>query len=207
MKLLNIKNKNRCRILLIIFGFIIIVYSVGNIFINNYINKTNYKRECEKINEFFEIDDVQNDKEMLSNENENKENFIGVLEIPSINLKKGIYDKNSKNNNVNKTIYTLGETIYPTQNNTSHIFLASHSGNSNISYFKKLKELTLNNEIYFYYKGNKYIYSVSKIYEIDKDKLSKLLINQFSDISLITCVKGTNKQVVYMAKLINTQKY
>ena len=55
MKLLNIKNKNRCRILLIIFGFIIIVYSVGNIFINNYINKTNYKRECEKINEFFEI--------------------------------------------------------------------------------------------------------------------------------------------------------
>ena len=134
-------------------------------------------------------------------------NYIGILEIPKINLKKGLVDKNSKENNVDKTIMTLKETTLPNQSNISHIILASHSGNCSVCYFKNLHKLNINDDIYFYYKGIKYIYKVSDKYEINKTGKMEYKYTNNSNIVLITCIRGTNKQIVYVADLINNEKY
>ena len=39
-----------------------------------------------------------------------KDNFLAILEIPKINLKKGLYPLNSTLNNVNKNIEVLHES-------------------------------------------------------------------------------------------------
>ncbi len=69
---------------------------------------------------------------------DNKEEYYGVLEIPKINLKKGFYNINSKLNDVNSNIELLKESVMP-DNKNSTIYLAAHSGNSYLGYFKKLK--------------------------------------------------------------------
>ena len=133
--------------------------------------------------------------------------YLGVLEIPKINLKKGIVDKTSASNNVNKNIYTLKETTLPDEQINSHIILAGHSGNSYVSFFRNLKKLDMKDKVYFYYKGVKYIYEVSNKYEIEKTGTTELKQTNISDITLITCISGTNKQVVYVATLIDQENY
>ena len=113
-------------------------------------------------------------------------------------MEKGIYNIDNPLNNVDKNIAVLRETIWPDQKN-SHIILASHSGNSDISYFKKLNKLKINDEIYFYYNNKKYVYSINNIYEVEKRKYINLDLSN-DDISLITC-KGKNNQIIYHGKL------
>ena len=136
-----------------------------------------------------------------------KIDYIAVLEIPKIKLKRGIVDKNSSYNNVNRNIYTLKETTMPDEEDNSHIMLASHSGNSYISYFKNLNKLNLNDEVYFFYKNNKYVYKVIKKYEVEKTGTVKLSKKNSSDITLITCVSGTNNQIVLVANLESIENY
>ena len=71
--------------------------------------------------------------------------------------------------NVNATTMLIKESTFPTEDN-SNIILASHSGNSKISYFKNLKKLKLNSELYIYYQDIKYIYELIDIYKVDKTK-------------------------------------
>ena len=102
---------------------------------------------------------------------------------------------------------TLKETTLPNENNISHIILASHSGNCSVCYFKYLHKLNINDDIYFYYKGIKYIYKVSDKYEINKTGKMEYKYTNNSNIVLITCIRGTTKQIVYVADLINNEKY
>ena len=65
----------------------------------------------------------------------------------------------------------------------------------------------MKDKVYFYYKGVKYIYEVSNKYEIEKTGTTELKQTNISDITLITCISGTNKQVVYVATLIDQENY
>ena len=85
--------------------------------------------------------------------------------------------------------------------------MAGHSSNSYISFFKNLKKLDMKDKINFYYKGVKYIYEVSNRYEIEKTGTTDLKITNKSDITLITCISGTNKQVVYVGNLVDKENY
>ena len=178
---------------------------------NHYQQKKQDSVDNEKVEEFFEIKEEKDSDEEVSVETptvkEETDNYIGVLEIPKINLKKGIVDKTSASNNVNKNIYTLKETTLPDEQINSHIILAGHSGNSYISFFKNLKKLDMKDKINFYYKGVKYIYEVSNRYEIEKTGTTDLKITNKSDITLITCISGTNKQVVYVGNLVDKENY
>ena len=132
---------------------------------------------------------------------------MAVLEIPKINLKRGIYDKSNINNNVDKNIFILNESILPSEEVNSHILLASHSGNSYISYFRNLYKLNINDKVYFYYQGIKYIYEISDKYEIEKTGTIKLSFDNHDDITLITCINNTNKQLIYRGILIEKIEY
>lgn len=178
---------------------------------NYYQKKTNDKIEEKSIEKFFEIEEETSIVEESEEEHpiikKDDEIYIGVLEIPKINLKKGLVDKTSPKNNVNKNIYLLKETILPDEQAISHILLAAHSGNSYVSFFKNLRKLEITDKVYFYYKGMKYIYEIFDKYEIEKTGVAKLNQTNMSDITLITCISGTNKQIIYIAKLIDEEKY
>ena len=49
-----------------------------------------------------------------------------------------------------------------------NLILASHSGTSNISYFKNLYKMQEGNKIYIYYSGIKYVYVLNNIYDVNK---------------------------------------
>ena len=203
-------RKNKKYLLLILIGIFLIVISIS-FHLFDYINEVNYENiNQEKIEEFFEIENKSEDT--ITNETkleDNKQNdiFMAVLEIPKINLKRGIYDKSNINNNVDKNIFILNESILPSEEVNSHILLASHSGNSYISYFRNLYKLNINDKVYFYYQGIKYIYEISDKYEIEKTGTIKLSFDNHDDITLITCINNTNKQLIYRGILIEKIEY
>ena len=203
-------RKNKKYLLLILIGIFLIVISIS-FHLFDYINEVNYENiNQEKIEDFFEIENK--DEDIITNETkleDNKQNdiFMAVLEIPKINLKRGIYDKSNINNNVDKNIFILNESILPSEEVNSHILLASHSGNSYISYFRNLYKLNINDKVYFYYQGIKYIYEISDKYEIEKTGTIKLSFDNQDDIALMTCINNTNKQLIYRGIKIKKIEY
>ncbi len=133
----------------------------------------------------------------------NNNDYIGIISIPKINLKKGLVDINSKNNNVKYNIEILNNSTMPDKD-ISNLFLASHSGNGKNAYFNKLYELDINDYIYFYYNDIKYTYIVSDIYKVDK--IGKINIGRNNNnkmITLITCDQvDKTKQIVLIAKIL-----
>ena len=160
-------------------------------------------------------DKPQNDqKENQGNENNNtttmtkpviKDNYIGYLRIPKIELNRGFYGINSKLNDVSKNIYVHPASTFPVICNANNLILASHSGSSSISYFKNLYKLELEDDIYLEYNGTNYHYKIKNIYTVPKNGTVALRVNQeVSTISLITCTKSDKStQTIYICELVN----
>lgn len=128
--------------------------------------------------------------------------YYAILKIPKINLTKGLVSPDSKDNNVNKNIYIAKNSLFPEDNKISHIILAAHSGYNGIAYFKDLNKLVSNDDIYLYYNSKKYTYRVAFSYEIEKNGYLTYNTRSVSDLYLITCLKNTDRQIVYVANLI-----
>ena len=140
-----------------------------------------------------------------NNNNQNVENYIAYIMIPKIELNRGIYSITSTLNNVNKNIYVHPASTFPNNVSGNNLILASHSGSSSISYFKKLYKLELEYDVYLEYNGKTYHYKIKNIYTVLKDGTVALRVKQnVSTISLITCTKGDSKtQTIYICELIN----
>lgn len=206
------KIKNKRYSILIMIGIFFIFLGSSYLIYNQYNNEKQDSINDGLIEDYFKVEDeiIETPQKEIEEEKpvpKEKIDYIAVLEIPKIKLKRGIVDKNSSYNNVNRNIYTLKETTMPDEEDNSHIMLASHSGNSYISYFKNLNKLNLNDEVYFFYKNNKYVYKVIKKYEVEKTGTVKLSKKSSSDITLITCVSGTNNQIVLVANLESIENY
>lgn len=125
-----------------------------------------------------------------------------ILEIPIIDLKKGILEKDNIDNNIDKNVTILNESNYP--DSEGNVFLAAHSGNGNKSYFNNLKNLKIKDKANLYYKNKKYIYSVNEIIEIDKKSNISLKLDSNNNLVLITCSQ-TNKSK-YLVIILNKIK-
>ena len=199
--------------IIMMFGIFFIFIGLSILVYNRYSRINEIKVEEEKIEEFFNeleeepINDIV-DNNVIQEETPivDNTNYIAILEIPKIDLKKGLVDKYSYLNNVDRNIYTLKETIYPNDEVNSHIILASHSGNSSVSYFRYLNRLDINDSVYIYYNGMKYTYKIIDKYEIEKNGKLQLGLSDKSDITLISCV-GYKNQVVIIGSLINVVPY
>ena len=135
--------------------------------------------------------------------------YIAVIEIPKINLKKGLVDINSSHNNVNENITILSNSKMPNINNST-LILAAHSGNANISYFNNLNKLKLNDLVYIYYDNIKYEYKIINYYEEEKDGgiTIKKNSNDKNIIVLTTCKQITNdRQLTYIGELTSESVY
>lgn len=130
-----------------------------------------------------------------------KDEYIGILEIKKIKLKRGFYSIDSNNNNVDKNIMVINSSDMPDVN-LGNLILASHSGNSNISYFKNLDKLEIGDIASVYYLKNKYDYKLVNYYEVDKIGVVQIIKNNdVNCLTLITCKKNTNKQLVFIFEL------
>lgn len=207
------KEKNKSRFS-IIGSFLIIgatsVFLFYNIY-NFYINRIEEKQAEEFINNPVVEDTpvIEETTEEVKEEVKQPEtyNYVGVLEIPKINFKRGFLDIKDKNNNVNKNIQVLENSAMPNVNG-GLLVIAGHSGSGRVAFFRNLYKLKENDRIYIYYENIKYIYQVQKYYEETKDGDISIDKNSESTLVLTTCSQtDKNKQIVIVSKLIDKTNY
>lgn len=212
------KNNNQRKSQLFIVGSFLIIVGVGILggkIVNNYLDK---KQEQDLINDFYEqqeeyvvdvpVMEEELAKEEVAEQEEKKEtttptiNYIAVIKIPKIGLEKGLASKGSYWNNVNRNIEILSESDMPDVDK-GNVILASHSGNSSISYFRKLNKLQNNDIVNIVYNGKEYKYKMVNSYEIEKNGYAHIVRNaEKSTLTLITCKHNTDKQIVIICELV-----
>lgn len=177
-------------------------------------NKSMNVRNNEDMNKYIEETSVINEEQeevIEENNNTTKENYnityTAVLEIPKINLKNGVVDSTKNFKSINYAISVDNSSQYPNEN--GNFILYSHSGNSNIAFFNKLNNLELNDDIYVYYNGIKYRYSVRNKYDIEKTGKAKVISRKDDKyITLITCDQNKKGfQIVIEGKLVDEVNY
>ena len=212
------KNNNQRKGQLLIVGSFLIIIGIGILggkVVNNYLDK---KQEQDLINNFYEqqeeyvVDVPVMEEELVEEEvveqEEKKEtttptiNYIAVIKIPKIGLEKGLASKGSYWNNVNRNIEILSESDMPDVEN-GNVILAGHSGNSGVSYFRKLNKLQNDDTVSIVYNGKEYKYKMVNSYEIEKNGYAHIVRNaEKSTLTLITCKHNTNKQIVVICELV-----
>lgn len=207
----KIKRTNSKKSLYFI-GSLLIISSLSIIFIHHYNKIVNIQVENEAIEEFYkqetkvEFDSTKVENNSTKTETKKEESnlyeYIAILRIPKINLKRGLVDKNSKYNDIKYNIMIHKSSDSPSEEGGNLILLA-HSGNSNISFFKYLYKMKLDDIIYLDYNNNTYKYKLINIYDIEKNGKAPIRKNTTkSSITLITCRNNTNKQIVLIGELI-----
>ncbi len=209
-----VKIKNNClnKMSRYIIGSFFLTIGVSIIVIPKILKMNYLIQEDRKVEEFMnnQNDDLNsedlnlesNSSDVTSNVQNEILDYIAVIEIPKINLKKGIYPKDSYLNSINNGIEILKEAEYPEIPNSNFI-LASHSGSSYISYFKDLDKISIEDEIFIFYKKIQYKYRVVNKYEVDKTGKASIIRNfDKRTLTLITCKKNYDKQIIFICEEI-----
>lgn len=163
--------------------------------VDNYINDSKIK-----------VNVVSIDNENTIN-NEEANNYLGIISIPKINLEQGFYGIDNPMNNVDKNIELISNSNMPDVENGT-LILAAHSGNDRVSYFNKLYKLNIDDEIEIIYNKSKYLYKLIDIYEVEKTgSITLHNINNITSLVLVTCSNfNDNLQVVYISRLVNVSE-
>ena len=164
------------------------IFIIVSLVIISFLSVYNYyqtQKDEEMVNDYIEETKIVDEEEMEEEQPEIKKeyqqeiNYTAILEIPSINLKRGVVDSTKNFNSINYAISVDKHSNYP--NKVGNFILYAHSGNSNISYFKKLIDVEINDNVFIYYEGIKYNY--------------KYLVN--------IILKKLEKQMFYLVMRIN----
>lgn len=174
-------------VIIIVLGvlyFLIIIYNIYNDSLNNKESITAY---------------INNEIETVA---EDKYKYSSILEIPSINLKRGLLNIENEYNDAKYNIELIKE-----DENT--IVLAAHNGTNLNSYFGNLHNIEIGDEINYYKDGNKYKYVYSEKYDIKKNGYADIYRkDNEKSIILITCKDNTSDvQTVYIGYLKEIYTY
>lgn len=207
------KNKKKFKSQFLIIGSLSILVGISIIGYHIYSDYRLKNIEDNNIQEFFnEEQNEETIQEEVFVEVENKKvdetnyDYIAVLEIPKINLKRGL-SQDKYYNNVNRNVEILKGSTMPNISKGNFI-LAGHSGSGRVAYFRNLNKLTIGDISYIYYGGIKYTYKVNNIYDIEKTGTATITrdLNK-TTLTMITCRHNTNKQIVIISELINQESY
>jgi len=206
---------------ILLLGIILIIVGVCIGFIEYFGERKNktYSEMNILLYENEEPSNIESDSEIDKSINENKENnneeiatqdkpnnndydYIGVLEIPKINLKRGFLDLNSKYNKVNYNITIIKGSTFPNEP-ANNLILAAHSGVCSVCFFDKLFNLSINDKAYINYKNVKYSYKLVNTYEVEKDGTVPIYRDYSKNtLTLITCTRYSDtKQTVFVFEL------
>lgn len=147
--------------------------------------------------------EVINNINVESNYTIDYSSYLGVLEIPNINLKRGFYGLDSRYNNIKYNV-TLVEGSSLPDVYQGNLILMAHSGDSYISFFAYLYKLNIGDDCYVTYNGNGYHYVIVDIYEVEKNGVVSIRRDRSKNtLTLITCTKDNDSsQTVYIAELV-----
>ena len=134
------------------------------------INNTNINNS---INRFKIINNHNNDK-------------IGYIKIKTLNINEPLYKIDSEENNVDKHITILKESIFPDKDN-SIIFIAAHSGEGKIAYFNELNKLKIDDKVIIKINNKKYTYLVKEMWEEKKNGFINVNKEPENQLILTTC--------------------
>lgn len=209
------KRRKENKIILLI-GIFLIIFSIFLISLDIYKSTKKEVEEVKMVDDFFieEEHSEENIPQEQQKEEDNKKssspsyNYIAILEIPSIDLKRGLVDYNSRYNNVKYNIQIIEHSQMPNVEN-SNLILAGHNGTSGVSFFRNLYKLKEDSLIYIYYDGIKYIYKLNNSYDTFKDGKVEIVRNRYKNtITLITCKRGTkDKQTLFIGYLVDKVGY
>ena len=217
------KNKNidkKEQLIKLVASFIFLIGSfmyIGRIAYNYYVELRDYnkaqeflkigKEEIEEIKVDIDEEEIKEQPKQEEKKTSNY-NYIGVLEIPKINIKRGFLNIKDKGNNVNKNLQVIKGSDMPNVKN-GNLIIAAHSGNSYISYFKNLHKLSNDDVAYVYFNNIKYTYKVAGKYDAEKNgKVTIHRDNKKNTLTLITCSQtDKTKQIVYILELESEESY
>lgn len=204
----TIRYKSRLYILVGFFFILmgLLIYS-GKVIYNEYLER----KDNQKVEEFLDIqddkdvDEIYFDTEVIEEIEDittpADDNYIGVLEIPKINLKRGFLSIDNPDNTVSKNIQVIKESDMPDVEN-GLLIIAGHSGTGRLAFFKELHKLSDMDKVYVYYKNTKYTYTVIDKYEVEKT--GRALIKRkknITSLALITCnQEDKTKQIIYILR-------
>ena len=209
MKKINLKYQIAAGVILVICGTLVllsdyikekrdVVFSEMNLA----LSEVNH----EVIDNTETVEDTQKEiKEVKENNNDyTYEEYLGIIDIPKIDLYKGFYNKNSNLNNVKFNLYVLPESNYP-DTDKGNLIIAGHSGNYNNSYFANLYKLVIGDDITIHYNNKDYVYEITNIYNEEKTGKVRIFRNKNkTTLTLITCTKDDDyHQTIYIAELIS----
>ena len=211
------KNNKESKGQLFIVGSFFILLSISIVSINLFTDYINKQKEKNLIKQYYETEEyvvdipvmeeeiVQEEQQVEEKKEEKKVevNYIAVIKIPKIGLEKGLASKDSYWNNVNRNIEILSESDMPDVEK-GNVILAGHSGNSGVSYFRKLNKLQIDDKVSISYNGKEYVYKMVNSYEIEKNGYAHILRNaEKTTLTMITCKHNTNKQLVVICELVD----
>ncbi len=140
--------------------------------------------------------------------NDQRNDYIAILEIPAISLKKGLVDIANEFNDIEYNIAIMESSNLPNIKN-SNLILAAHNGNSPVSFFKDLEMLGIGEHAYIYYNGYKYTYQIANYYVVEKKGTINITRDMTKNtLTLITCKNDSDtEQIVYIGYLIDQKAY
>lgn len=194
------------------FGIIVVIIGIMIGVVPIFLEKEHTTEDNNKVNDYLENtskvkEEEKENVETPSSDNKEEE-FLLILEIPKIGLKRGVYPLGSDQNTIEKNVAILKESSLPQEVN-GNVVLAAHNGTARISYFNQFHRLELNDIVYIYHEGIKYTYHIDEIYDVKKDGSVEISrdLNQ-NTLTLITCKKDTNdRQLVVVSYLVNKEEY
>lgn len=197
-------------------GFTLIIIGIS-LFVFYFVYNVSLNKKYEDdmndyIDETSQIVDKEEESIIEEPQEEKKETtssitYTAVLEIPKINLKRGVVNNTKNFRSINYAISVDNSSKYPNEN--GNFILYSHSGNSSIAFFNKLYKVDKDDDIYVYYNGIKYHYKVVKKYDIEKTGKAKVISSKSDKyITLITCNQSRNGyQIVIEGKIMDEENY
>lgn len=159
-------------------GIVFIVFSLASLSGLRLYQYLDYKKHSIIIDNIFKEGQV------------NEFDYIGYIEIPSLNIKREIiYGINDKN--LNKNIVTTNKKIILADDD--NIILAGHSIEN---VFGKLHYINVGDEIKITSFYETIFYVVKDIKEVNKEDVNELNGN----LCLITCMNDSNKRLIVYAE-------
>lgn len=205
LKKLSKNAKITLSILLLFLGIVCLTFTYFQTIKQNLFNEKNlrYFEEIDISEAVDEVNEETNTEEVTTTKPIINYNYIGYLDIPKINLKRGFVSLNSKYNSVSYNVMLIKGSSMPDVKN-GNLILAAHRGNSSVSFFDKLYKLEIGDEANITYNNKVYKYKLVNTYLEEKDGSIAIYRDETKNtLTLITCTRGDKKtQTVFIFELI-----
>lgn len=212
LKRLSKNAKITLSILFIFIGLFLVTYDYFDTIKHNVFNYQNIRLMEQKVvieetpEEIIEAEIITTTIPVTTQVTDQKDNYIGILSVPDVNIKRGFVAIDSKYNSIRYNVMLISGSTMPDEK-FGNLILAAHRGNSSVSFFENLYKVRVGSYAYVDYNNKVYKYELKSTYTEPKD--GSLTIKRNADAScltLITCTRNDKKtQTIFNYELVSVE--